>query len=153
MSQATRKKNQEPLLTPAVWRLLREAGFYVLTAIAVYLLLSLVTYNSNDPSWSHTGPSNNVSNLGGRAGAFTVDVLLNLFGFLAYLFPLMVGYSAWKMFQHRKDPDPPNFHHKAIIAGSFVLLLIGSCGLATLHFDPLARNLPFSSNANSASVT
>lgn len=144
MSQATRKKNQEPLLTPAVWRLLREAGFYVLTAIAVYLLLSLVTYNSNDPSWSHTGPSSDVSNLGGRAGAFTVDVLFNLFGFLAYLFPLMVAYSAWKMFQHRKDPNPPNFHHKAIIAGGFVLLLIGSCGLATLHFDPLARNLPFS---------
>jgi len=144
VSQATRKKYQEPLLTPAVWRLLREAGFYVLAAIAVYLLLSLVTYNPNDPSWSHAGPSNNVSNLGGRAGAFTVDVLFNLFGFLAYLFPLMVGYSALKVFQHRKDTDPPNFHHKVIISGGFILLLIGSCGLATLHFDPLARSLPFS---------
>ncbi len=144
MSQATRKKNQELLLTPAVWRLLREAGFYVLAAIAVYLLLSLVTYSPNDPSWSHAGPSDDVNNLGGRAGAFIVDVLLNMFGFLAYLFPLMVAYSAWKVFQHRMDPDPPNFHHKAILSGGFVLLLIGACGLATLHFDPLARNLPFS---------
>lgn len=144
MSQATRKKNQEPLLTPAVWRLLREAGFYVLAAVAVYLMLSLATYNANDPSWSHAGPSSKVSNLGGRAGAYIVDVLLNLFGFLAYLFPLMVAYSAFKVFQHRKDTNPPNFHHKAIISGGFVLLLIGSCGLATLHFDPLAKLLPFS---------
>ncbi|MEE8387076.1 MAG: DNA translocase FtsK 4TM domain-containing protein [Acidiferrobacterales bacterium] len=144
MSQATRNKNQEPLLTPAVWRLLREAGFYVLVAIAGYLIMSLATYSTSDPSWSHSGPSANLHNLGGRAGAFIVDVLLNLFGFLAYLFPLMVAYSAFKMFQHRKDMNAPNFHHKAIISGGFVLLLIGACGLATLHFDPLAKTLPFS---------
>lgn len=144
MSQATRNKNQEPLLTPAVWRLLREAGFYVLTAIAVYLMMSLATYSTSDPSWSHAGPSAGLHNLGGRAGAFIVDVLLNLFGFLAYLFPLMVAYSAFKVFQHRKDLNPPNFHHKAIISGGFVLLLFGACGLATLHFDPLAKTLPFS---------
>lgn len=145
MSQATRKKTQEPLLTPAVWRLLREAGFYVLAAIALYLLLSLATYSPDDPSWSHTGPLGAIHNLGGRAGAFIVDVLLNLFGFLAYLFPVMIGYGAVKVFQHRKDPDPPSFHHKAIIGAGFVLLLLGACGLATLHFDPLSRHLPFSS--------
>ena len=144
MSQATRKKSQEPLLTPAVWRLLREAGFYVLTAIAIYLLLSLTTYSPKDPSWSHSGPTGDIRNLGGHAGAFIVDVLLNLFGFLAYLFPVMIGYGAIKVFQHRKDPDPPNFHHKAIIGAGFLLLLVGACGLATLHFDPLSRHLPFS---------
>jgi S-DNA-T family DNA segregation ATPase FtsK/SpoIIIE len=144
VSQATRKKSQEPLLTPAVWRLLREAGFYALTAVAIYLLLSLVTYSSGDPSWSQAGPAGDVANLGGRAGAFIVDVLFNLFGFLAYLFPLMVGYSAWKVFQHRKDPNPPSFHHKIVISTGFVLLLVGACGLATLHFDPLSKNLPFS---------
>ena len=145
MSQATRKKTQEPLLTPAVWRLLREAGFYALTAVALYLLLSLATYSPRDPSWSQAGPSGDVINLGGRAGAFIVDVLFNLFGFLAYLFPVMVGYGAWKVFQHRKDPNPPTFHHKIVITTGFVLLLVGACGLATLHFDPLSRNLPFSS--------
>ena len=145
MSQATRKKSQEPLLTPAVWRLLREAGFYVLSAVAIYLMLSLATYSSGDPSWSHSGPTGRIHNMGGQAGAFVVDVLLNLFGFLAYLFPLMVGWGAWKVFQHRKDPDPPNLHHKIVIGTGFVLLLVGACGLATLHFDPLSRDLPFSS--------
>ena len=145
MSQATRKKSQEPLLTPAVWRLLREAGFYVLSAVAIYLMLSLATYSSGDPSWSHSGPTGRIHNMGGQAGAFVVDVLLNLFGFLAYLFPLMVGWGAWKVFQHRKDPDPPNLHHKIVISTGFVLLLVGACGLATLHFDPLSRDLPFSS--------
>lgn len=145
MSQATRNKAQEPLLTPAVWRLLREAGFYILSAIAVYLLLSLGSYSPEDPSWSHAGPAKSLNNLGGRVGAYIVDVLFNLFGFLAYLFPAMIAYSAFKVFQHRRNPEPPNLHHKLIIGAGFLLLLVGSCGLATLHFGPLGLEVPFSS--------
>lgn len=145
MSQATRKKVSEPLFTPAVWRLLREAAFYLLSAIALYLLLSLATYHASDPSWSHSGPYTRVANLGGRIGAWVVDLLLHLFGFLAYLFPLMIAYGAFRVFQHRKDPDPPRMRQKAVHFGGFVLLLLGACGIATLHFGVLSHDLPFSS--------
>ncbi len=145
MSQATRKKVSEPLFTPAVWRLLREAAFYLLSAIALYLLLSLVTYHTSDPSWSHVGPYTRVVNLGGRIGALVGDLLFHLFGFVAYLFPLMIAYGAVRVYQHRKDPEPPKLRQKAVHFAGFVLLLLGACGLGTLHFGVLSRSLPFSS--------
>src|SRR4030065_251101 len=50
VAQATRNKNSPPL-TPRILRLLREAALYVLGAVAIYLLISLWTYSSSDPSW------------------------------------------------------------------------------------------------------
>ena len=68
VTQATRTKNSPPL-TPRILLLLREAALYVLGAIAVYLLISLWTYSTSDPSWSHRGSNTVVFNTGGWAGA------------------------------------------------------------------------------------
>ena len=43
-----------------------------------------------------------VSNAGGRFGAWLADVFFSLFGYAAYLFPMMVAYRAWVLFQHRQ---------------------------------------------------
>ncbi len=50
VTQATRNKNGPPL-TPRILRLLREAALYVLGAVAIYLLISLWTYYTSDPTW------------------------------------------------------------------------------------------------------
>ncbi len=141
MSQATWKKT-ENAINPRLLRLLREAAFYVLVAIAIYLLMSLWTYNANDPSWSHRGPGNGATNMGGRVGAWLSDVLYNLFGYVAYLFPIMVAIAGWRVYLHRKDDTPVGWKHRLLVTSGFVFALIGACGLASLHFH--VSNAPFS---------
>jgi len=144
VSQATRTKTSAPL-TPRILRLLREAALYVLGAIAIYLLISLWTYTTSDPSWSHLGSSDNVANTGGRVGAWLSDVLLNLFGYVAYLLPIMIGISGWRIYLHRNDPAPTGLRHRLLMIGSFLAAVIGACGLAGLHYSQARTGMPFAS--------
>ncbi len=144
VTQATRNKNSPPL-TPRILRLLREAALYVLGAVAIYLLISLWTYSASDPSWSHRGTNSIVFNAGGRAGAWLSDVLFNLFGYVAYLLPLMIGITGWRIYLHRKDPAPAGLKHRLLMAGSFLAAVIGACGLAGLHFAQSKTGMPFAS--------
>jgi S-DNA-T family DNA segregation ATPase FtsK/SpoIIIE len=142
VTQATRNKSNPPL-TPRILQLLREAALYVLAAIAIYLLISLWTYSTSDRSWSHLGSSDTVANTGGRAGAWLSDVLFNLFGYVAFLFPVMIGFSGWHIYRHRKDPEPPGLKHRLLMIGSFIAVMIGACGLAGLHFPQSQTGMPF----------
>ena len=144
VTQATRNKKSPPL-TPRILRLLREAALYVLGAVAIYLLISLWTYSTSDPSWSHRGSSNIVFNNGGRAGAWLSDVLFNLFGYVAYLLPVMIGFSGWHIYQHRKDPEPAGMKHRLLMTGSAFAAVIGAGGLAGLHFAQGKTGMPFAS--------
>ena len=73
---------------------LREVAMWLLFGCAFYLVLSLASYYPDDPGWSYTGLAESVHNAGGRAGAWFADVFLYLFGLLAYLFPVMLAWSA-----------------------------------------------------------
>jgi len=144
VTQATRNKNSPPL-TPRILRLLREAALYVLGAIAIYLLISLWTYSASDPSWSHRGTNTVIFNTGGRVGAWLSDVLFNLFGYVAYLLPFMIGFAGWRIYLHRKDPAPTGMKHRLLMNGSFLAAVIGACGLAGLHFAQSKTGMPFAS--------
>ena len=77
-----------------------------LVAIACFLMLSMFTYNPNDPGWTFSGGTGVIENAGGRAGAWFSDVFLQFFGYIAYIFPLMVGYVAYLSYQSEKEkPD------------------------------------------------
>ncbi len=144
MTQATRNKNGSPL-TPRILRLLREAALYVLGAIAIYLLISLWTYTTSDTSWSHRGSNTTVFNTGGRAGAWLSDVFFNLFGYVAYLLPIMIAITGWRIYLHRKDPAPTGLKHRLLMASSFLAAVVGACGLAGLHFAQGKTGMPFAS--------
>ena len=145
VAQATWKKTQRAPLSPKVTRMLREAGLYALVAVVVYLLVSLWTYSPNDPGWFHSGFGNTVVNAGGRAGAWISDIFFNLFGFVAYLFPILGLATAWRQFMSLRDSSPPDIRHRVLIWIGFVLTIIGACGLASLHFGHAAPGLPFDS--------
>ncbi len=144
MAQATWKREQRPPLAPKMLRMIREAGLYLLVAIAVYLLISLWTYHAADPGWSHSGASSRVENLGGRAGAWLADVLLHLFGYVAFLFPLLTAVAAARVFLNRKNDAPRDARVTALVSSGFVLTVLGAGGLASLHFSTNG-DLPFTS--------
>ena len=76
----------------------------LVSTIAVYLLLSLASYSPDDPGWSHTGRATSVLNQGGVVGAWLADVLLYLFGYMAFLFPVMVAYAGWMLTRNPVGP-------------------------------------------------
>ncbi|HSS64454.1 MAG TPA: DNA translocase FtsK 4TM domain-containing protein, partial [Gammaproteobacteria bacterium] len=113
----------------------REGALIVFSAVALYFTIALGSYHPADPGWSHSGHVDQVLNQGGRVGAWIADVFLYLFGYMAYLFPIMVAYSGWLLFRGAgSDARGPDLNHLAVRAAGFVLTLGTGCGLSTLHF-------------------
>ena len=117
----------------------REGALLVVSAVAIYLLVSLATYHPGDPGWSTASHVERVSNQGGVVGAWLADVLLSLFGFLAYLCPVMIGYAGWLLYRGLKDASgefDPSL--ASIRTAGCVLVVSAGCGLATLHYQGTA---------------
>jgi DNA segregation ATPase FtsK/SpoIIIE, S-DNA-T family len=119
-----------------------EAAFIFILAIACFLLLALVTYHSGDPAWSHIGGRQRIANAAGQAGAWVSDILLYVFGYMAYLFPLSLIYSAWFVLR-RKGDEVTDYSLLALRSGGFILMLLAGCGLASLELFPSSTHLPF----------
>jgi DNA segregation ATPase FtsK/SpoIIIE, S-DNA-T family len=66
-------------------KLLQEAGVIVLVALGLFLFIILASYTPSDPGWSNASASRDISNAGGRIGAWFADFLLYLFGLSTYL--------------------------------------------------------------------
>jgi len=123
-------------------RRLQEGAFLLLLAVAAYFLLALVTYSAEDPGWSYTGPREQVFNAGGPMGAWFADVFLSLFGFWAYLLPLMVGWSGWLILRERNDADGVNIHLMALRWTGFFITIGAGSALTSLHIPAESLALP-----------
>lgn len=61
------------------------------TMVLGFLFLSLLSYNTLDPAWSHVGTGEQITNIGGRLGAWVADILYVFFGYgVWWLVPIMV---------------------------------------------------------------
>ncbi|RRU22754.1 DNA translocase FtsK [Stenotrophomonas sp. 278] len=81
---------------PRRQRLWRDLGLIAIAPALLYLVASLFTYSASDPGWSHTGSVvAPIHNMGGRVGAWVADVLLQLFGYMAFVLPIVLGAVAW----------------------------------------------------------
>lgn len=113
---------------------LKEGAFIALVAIALYLVLALISFDKQDPGWTYTGANDAVNNIVGRSGAWVADVFLFFFGFLAFIFPMMLAWQAWVIFRERQSADEfswPIFIFKGV--GLFLTICAGT-GLAAMHF-------------------
>lgn len=144
MKQATRKSDLRKPVDMVIRHRLNEAVLIITVAVSLFFLLALVTYHVSDPGWSNTGNSQVIANAGGRAGAWIADIMLYAFGFTAYLFPLLLLYSAWVGLSQRAAEDEP--YRRWLIAlktVGFILILAASSGLATMLLPPAPTHLPF----------
>ncbi|EIC21766.1 DNA translocase FtsK [Thiorhodovibrio frisius] len=138
--QATR--TGEFTFSDYIERVVREAGVWVLVAVAAFLALSLATYAPGDPGWSYVGPESQVSNAAGRAGAWFADVAFFLFGLFAYLIPLMLVASALLLFQCREQEPETRLLRLALHWLGAAMTLVAATALASAQFDALLGWLP-----------
>ncbi len=134
MAQARKKKPDSKPLGTHVARGLREAALFVFGAIGIYFFIILTSYHTSDPGWTNTISRSDVSNAGGQVGAWFADVLLLLFGYLAYLVPIMIIYSGVLIYRERKVTGEFDGRIFSIRFGGFLLTLISGTALASLHF-------------------
>ena len=149
MAQARRTKTNTGSELKAhvqhVQRGLREGAMLVMGALALFFLAALLTYHVDDPGWSHIGPREAVHNATGVVGAWFADVLFNLFGYLAYLFPIMLAYSGWLVLRRNHNQQHANeidYHVLGIRWAGFFVTLAAGCALTSVHFVVSSEALP-----------
>jgi DNA segregation ATPase FtsK/SpoIIIE, S-DNA-T family len=135
---ALKKPKSSMKLSVAVTRSLREGTLWILSALALILWLSLFSYHAHDPGFADTGEPGAVGNWIGPVGAWLSGFFLFMFGRPAYLFPLMLAYAGWLVHKEHSLPEIRSRANSLLRAAGFVLTLLTSCALATLHWDGAA---------------
>ena len=120
------------MLAKAFGRGGREATLAGLAAVAIFLALAISSYHPGDPGWSVQNGSEHVANRGGVVGAWLSDVLLQLFGHVAWLFPILLGVVGVVLFLDREGLSTPLVWLTRSVG--FAMMLMAACGVATLHY-------------------
>ena len=115
------------LLSPTPYKRLNEAIGFLLLAAGLVMLLSLISYHTQDPSFD-TASAAHPLNLVGYPGAYLADFFFQMFGAAAFLFPLLSFLLAWRWIRSEE-----------IVAGAIKLagtmaLTLSAC--AALSFVP-----------------
>ncbi|MSP96516.1 MAG: DNA translocase FtsK [Betaproteobacteria bacterium] len=122
--------------------LLREAKWLALVAVAVYLLLILLTFHKSDPGWSHSATAAITQNAGGRFGAWLADLLLYLFGLSSYWWVMLCLYVVvwgYRRLDGTALIDPRSL---LVACAGFAVLLVTSASLEALRLYSLQAQLP-----------
>jgi S-DNA-T family DNA segregation ATPase FtsK/SpoIIIE len=117
----------------------REMILVLIGTSALFLLLAIASYSPDDPSFNYTGNNQEISNLVGSSGAFFADIVLFLFGWMAYLLPLALVYIGLHLLLSGRVASPPLLVVVRTIGWSGLMLC--ACILLDVH-APLASQLP-----------
>ena len=129
-------------LPPKIAALLRESWWLALLAIALYLLLVLVTYDRADPSWSHSASASTIRNAGGVVGAYIADLMLYLFGLSAFWWIVLCGALVAWGFRRIEDVPESDRRSYAVMLAGFLVLLLASSGIEAVRMHTLTATLP-----------
>jgi S-DNA-T family DNA segregation ATPase FtsK/SpoIIIE len=83
----------------ALSRRVSEVVGVALFAMALIWLISLATYDPNDPVWFFsTGTHDLPANFAGRIGAFLSELSFQVIGYASYLIPAIIAIAGWHYF-------------------------------------------------------
>lgn len=144
-AQVSRRKAAPQVNEPGpLVRILREGLLIGLAVICLYLLLAMFSYDVADPGWSRTGDNHQIHNLGGPFGAWLSDIFFSLFGYLAYLFPVLLAWRTWRLFRDRAHRDDIDWLLIALRSVGLILVMVAGTGLAAMHYSGGESVLPYS---------
>jgi S-DNA-T family DNA segregation ATPase FtsK/SpoIIIE len=119
--------------SPYTKSILKSFLGFTLLGICLYIFITLLSYNSSDPSFSSFSSSDEIKNLGGPFGAWISDVLFVLFGLGAYiLLALLVSISIESIFISAKYPSRAKSFFRFF--GSIITILC-TCSLFEFYLD------------------
>ncbi len=144
MKQALQRPPSRRPLALQMGHRLREGLFIISIAFALFLFVSFGTYHDIDPGWSGTGSGHHVLNWGGRAGAFFADIFLSLFGYVAYILPILIVFAAWLNTHHERQPNLTSSSELIFKSLGFMVIILSSCGLTGLYFKLTLLSMPAS---------
>jgi S-DNA-T family DNA segregation ATPase FtsK/SpoIIIE len=103
------------------------------------MMVALLSYSPEDPGWSKTATTNQVQNAIGPAGALFADIFFNLFGAMAFLFPLLLAARALQILRTclLKEALPFDSVTFSLRLIGFVLVMVSATSLANIQFDTL----------------
>ncbi len=120
-------------------RRLSEFAGVAFFALALIWVIALVSYNATDPVWFFTtGADLPPSNFVGRVGAFLAELSYQLFGYAAYLIPIVMVVSGWHYFWCRV---PDAAYTKLIGAGLLFACVAAFLSLAFGSLEISGREL------------
>ena len=127
-------------LTPTENKRLNELIGFLCIVLAVLMGLALISYNPADAAFNVSGPADGehaARNWIGPAGAYSSDVLFQIFGFAAFLLPVAVGLLGYRWIRSR-----PVNSQAATVVGYVLLLLSLPSLLSLIHFPDVRGALP-----------
>ncbi len=137
----TQNRTATPPLPGKIAALLRESKWFALLALALYLLLVLVTFDKADPGWSHSTAAG-ARNAGGRVGAWLSELLLYLFGISAYWWVALLGYIVVAGYRRLDGSSLLDKRSLTVALAGFAVLITASSGTEALRFYTLKAALP-----------
>src|ERR1017187_846191 len=136
MTESTAQNRISLRVSAAVARGLRESSAIALAGLALVVCVALLSFDPHDPGFSFTGEGAPVHNRIGPVGAWFADALYFLFGRPAYLLPMILGVASWHGMRTAAVPARNSHLNLALRIAGFLALLVASCALAALQWNP-----------------
>ena len=136
-------------------KLMVEIKWFLSLAACIALLLVLVSYHQQDPSWSNNS-GGEIKNIGGKAGAYISDLMLYVFGASAYWWVVLfarrvtqgwtkIANPEWLQEEQEKSQTQDQKNHQdAIVVRwlGFLMTLLSSVTLESIRLHSLTVSLP-----------
>jgi S-DNA-T family DNA segregation ATPase FtsK/SpoIIIE len=136
-------------------KLMTEIKWFLSLAACIALLLILVSYQQQDPSWSNNS-GGEIKNIGGKAGAYISDLMLYVFGVSAYWWVVLfarrvtqgwtkIANPEWLQEEQEKSQTQDQKNHQdAIVVRwlGFLMTLLSSVTLESIRLHSLTVSLP-----------
>lgn len=114
---------------------LQEAGIILVFAMAVFCAIALFSFNPADPSWSQSSWQGHVANAAGSVGAMIADILFFLFGWVAYVVPVILFGLGYLLFWRPSPLHQLSFFNGSLRLIGLVLSLVSSSALSSINFN------------------
>jgi len=124
-------------------RVIREASWFTLLFIGLYITLALISYSASDPSFSYSiDTSKNINNFAGISGAYFSDFFLNIFGLSAWWLVFLSIYSIFLIYPRIENENYEIKHLLIIHYLGFLLLLLSSSTFESGYVVDFSARLP-----------